>query len=325
MPQQLSSRVRFAVSLVVTAWGLGGCIAGSIHPASSGTDPGTPTAGTTAAGSTTTGGTGTPSPGGTGTGTTTTGGTVDPNVGFFGPSRCRSAGLAVCDGFEDTAPGGPPDPNWWTVQLFHPDSVLAVDTLRAARGQHALHVHTANGSYENAMMTISRLFPAPNNTFYGRAFVYFSQMSTQSHWTNFVASGMLPGASDRTLLRYGGRVGHLMANYIGKDEWQHGAVMVNGTWTEEVKYPSDRWTCVEWQFKGDTNEMHFWFDEVEMQHMAILGFSADCCRDVPWTAPTFDRFAMGWEKVESLDPGVSGFDIWFDEVALDYQRIRCTR
>ena len=47
----------------------------------------------------------------------------------------------------------------------------------------------------------SGIFPVPNNTFYGRAFVYYAGSMPQAHFTLFAAYGPDPTSSATTYMR----------------------------------------------------------------------------------------------------------------------------
>lgn len=258
---------------------------------------------------------------------------ADPNLpaadlrAFYGMPRCAASQLAVCDSFEASGSGAALDANVWTVEVSGVEAQIALDTHRAARGSGSVHVHVSQGGYRHAMLVHKKLFPVANNTFFGRAFVYLDGAAPQEHFTLFSASGTLPEASAPTYVRYGGELGLLAANYVGNGQMQHaGAPMADGSWIDTTAVPTGRWTCMEWEFKGDTNEMHFWLDGVDVPRLAVVGQSNECCKGQVWTAPPYDRVALGWEAYKTAqDATQTGYDLWLDEIALDTQRIGCTR
>jgi hypothetical protein len=248
----------------------------------------------------------------------------DKTFGLGGPSLCPASGF--CDGFETAPVGGAPLAPLWSVVVNDSSSTVQVDAQRAARGQKSVHVHTENKGYAQALLRTQSFFPAANNQFYGRAFVYFknSGVLPQMHWTLFAASGVLPGQTQTTVARYGGQFTHLMANYFGQDQYAHAGDAANGGWINETKMPANRWACFEWHFKGSGNEMHLWLDEQEVTKIAIFNISTQCCPNQPWTLPPFEKMDIGWETYQA-DSTQSGYDLWVDEVMLDTQRIGCSR
>ena len=115
---------------------------------------------------------------------------------------------------------------------------------------------------EDGTLVNQTLFPAANNSFFGRFYMYLDQQP-QIHTNLITASGIRPGETATTNVVYGGQFGPFMANYYDAnnpssviDDWQHAGTQVNGTWQNATMVPTGRWACIEWQFKGDTNEMH---------------------------------------------------------------------
>src|SRR5262249_15626080 len=94
---------------------------------------------------------------------------------FFGARRCAAAGVDFCEDFESGSLAG------YTVY-----GAPTIDGVKAARGQKALHVIAPS----KAMVAVSteKVFPATNNTYYGRLFVYFASLprpvgtQTFAHW-----------------------------------------------------------------------------------------------------------------------------------------------
>ena len=264
--------------------------------------------------------------------------TADPNDPlstdsrtFYGMPRCANANVAVCDSFEPVEAGDGQaaalDSNTWAVEVSSQEALVELDSSRAARGQGAVHVHAPAHGYQHAMLVHKKLFPVADNTFFGRAFVYLQGAAPQDHFTLISASGTLPSAGAPTYVRYGGEFGLLEANYVGNGQVQHaGVAMGDGTWADTTPVPTGRWACMEWQFKGDTNEMHFWVDGVDVPRLAVIGQSNECCRGQVWNAPPYDRIALGWEMYGTAkDSTIDAYDLWLDEIALDTQRIGCAR
>ena len=48
------------------------------------------------------------------------------------------------------------------------------------------------------------------------------------------------------------------------DEWQAAAVSAGSGWTNETFLPTKKWACVEFEFKGPSNEMRFYLDGNEV-------------------------------------------------------------
>ena len=114
-----------------------------------------------------------------------------------------------------------------------------------------------------------------------------------------------------------------MANYFGDDAYQHAGAQVGGVWQDETAVPVNRWVCMEWEYKGNTNEMHFWQDGQLVPRLSVVGHDDNAPET--WTAPAYNRIALGWEIYSNADSSIQSYDLWMDEVALDDQRIGCSQ
>ena len=227
------------------------------------------------------------------------------DVGFYGPSRCDTSGLQLCDGFES----GEIDMATWTKNVT-PGTTLAVDSVHAARGTYALHVHADKAGKMNGYIKETVTFPAAKNSFYGRAFAYVEKDVPTNNFNYFSASG--PGSTYNlggTTAPFGSADGthFIRFNYQPLDVVSKSAIEV----------PVDGWNCWEWYFKGDDpNELHFWLDEVEVPDMTVVGGTSQG----QWVAPEFGTMAFGFHHAHD-EP--TGYDVWIDEVAVDPARIGC--
>jgi hypothetical protein len=219
--------------------------------------------------------------------------------GYDGPSRCATAGVPFCDGFED----GLNATTWTTTKSG--DATIVVETGRAARGTGALHVKTTNGS-GHAYITERMGFPATNNIVYGRMFVYFvDPLTTGGHFS--LAEG--GGTGNSAVIRFGGQ-----NNFFGVGT-DGGA---SGDWTDKDNklVPAATWICTEFQMKGDTNEFHVWKDDV-----ALTTLNTGVARHAGFAMPTFNHMWFGWWMYNATEAQ----ELWIDEVAVDYKPIGCAK
>jgi hypothetical protein len=240
---------------------------------------------------------------------------------FFGATRCAQAHVQLCEDFEsgtlDTA-------TWTTIGGTKP----VIDGMQKARGNQALHL-TIAGNGESAIRE-SKTFPAPNDTYYGRVFVYFKSLPTPatgftySHWTMIAATGS--GVSGE--IRVSGQMQNGMSYWgVGTDSGTDPTG--TGDWTNSDKdpngkpapVPTGQWLCIEWMHKGDTNETRFWWDGVEhpslyTQPTTPHGGNAK----TPFTLPQFKNVWLGWAEYQ---PTTEPFELWLDEIAIDTARIGC--
>jgi hypothetical protein len=248
---------------------------------------------------------------------------LSPNrAAFFGPSRCSDAHLQLCEDFES----GTLDAATWKVTGAAP----VIDTLQAARGSHALHL-TVPGNGPSSIGE-SKTLPAPNDTYYGRAFVYFQSLPTPSstfdysHWTVIAASGT--GVTGE--VRVGGQMQNGVNLFgVGTDSLTDPAG--SGDWTNPDRdpgpngtpspVPTGQWLCIEWMHDGLHNQTRFWWDAVEHPSLATTtatphqGNAA-----VPFTLPAFTNLWLGWYEYQATS---EPFELWLDEIAVDGARIGC--
>ena len=241
---------------------------------------------------------------------------------FFGASRCAQANVQLCEDFES----GTLDTTTWTV--LGGGAKPVIDGVQKARGGKALHL-TIMGNGESAIRE-SKTFPAPNDTYYGRVFVYFASLPTPatgftySHWTMIAATGSQVTGEIR--------VSGQMSN--GKSLWGVGTdnrVDANGTgdWTNSdkdpngkpVAVPTGQWLCIEWMHKGDTNETRFWWDGVEHPSLYTMPSTPHGGSPTePYILPQFKNVWLGWAEYQAT---TEPFELWLDEIAIDKARIGC--
>jgi hypothetical protein len=240
---------------------------------------------------------------------------------FFGASRCATASVQLCEDFET----GTLNKAIWTVSGTQP----VIDGIQHARGTHALHItQSGNGlSYIKEAMT----FPEPKDTYFGRVFVYFQSLPTETlpappgityaHWTIVAASGtVIPGE-----IRVSGQLQNKINLFgVGTDNRTDGGT---GDWTNSDKDPNNspnpvplqQWICLEWMHKGDTNETQFWWDATLHPSLSTSS-SVHGGNNVPFILPQFTNVWLGWQEYQTT---TEPFELWIDEIAIDTQRIGC--
>ena len=232
--------------------------------------------------------------------------------GSSGEPSCATTGknLLLCEDFEDYPVGGVPDPAVWTIDKGA-GATVGVDDQQFKHGKHALHLHTLPDA-NKALLHETKTFPLPGggNSLYGRANVMIGAgLSVPTNHTNFLeASGKVNGQSGN--YRYGASNAKFLANYNPGDPAK----------ASKTAVPVGVWTCVEWAFLGDTNEMHLWLDGKELTDVAVPPGGVN---GMIWTAPKFDSFYFGWITY-ATDMASDHYDIWYDDIAIDTARIGCT-
>ena len=240
-----------------------------------------------------------------------TGGGSGGSGGGSAEPSCATTGknLLLCEDFETIALGGVPDPAVWSMDKGA-SATVGVDDQQFKHGKHALHLHTLPDA-NKALFHETKTFPLPNgkNSLYGRAnFMVGAGLNVPTDHTNFFeASGKVNGVSGN--YRYGAAGAKFFANYNPGDPGK----------SSKTAVPVGVWTCLEWAFLGDSNEMHFWIDGKELTDVAVPPTGVN---GTVWTAPKFDSFYFGWITY-ATDTASDHYDIWYDDIAIDTARIGC--
>ncbi len=234
---------------------------------------------------------------------------------FFGASRCANAHVQLCEDFES----GTLDTATWTVSGTAP----VIDGIQKARGNKALHItKNANGQ---SYIREKKTFPAANNTYWARIFVYFAQLPaapmTYAHWTFAAATGT--GVTGE--IRLSGQLQG--ANHFGVGTDSGNDPAGTGDWTNSDKDPNNtpsavplaQWLCIEWLHKGDTNETRFFWDATE--HASLYTSATKHGGNTnQYLLPQFNSLWIGWQEYQA---STETFEMWVDEIAIDKDRIGC--
>ncbi|MEO7669660.1 MAG: hypothetical protein ABIW57_10000, partial [Polyangia bacterium] len=224
--------------------------------------------------------------------------------------------------------GGSLAPNW-TTQII--GGAIKVETSKPFHGAQGLRITTTlspagepartNGGPLRAASIIKEgapLFPIAGNAFFGRAMIWLTKMPPGGvHFSNFEATGRRP---DNTLVKYGegGMNEKLMAGYTIRPQTELDLPTVDCAKSATTGLPEKRWVCVEWQFDGAGDEMHYWFDGQLQTGVDVVKQAGGCA--VPWKAPVFDKVFLGWRHSQ---PSSIDVEMWMDDVVIDTKRIRC--
>jgi hypothetical protein len=223
----------------------------------------------------------------------------------------------MCEDFES----GTFNPSRWTQAVA--GGTLAIDSAHVARGTKAMHVHLTNAMGNHAVLHNTTEF-APNNypgkTYFGRVFAYVTPAASVSH-NRFIGTGgdlaNPDGGTTRLNSNYGvDMVNKAFVSHFGLSE--AGTVLYDTGARSNTPIPIAAWHCWEWKWDGQHNEEHLWVDEVEVTGAAVLSSQN-------WYAPQpFDFLEIGLRLYHD-EPGITAYDVWFDEMALDDTRIGCAR
>jgi hypothetical protein len=225
---------------------------------------------------------------------------------------CR---FEFCEDFEGVAIGAPPDPKVWTR------AGNIVVEAPPGRGGKAMHVRAGMAPTETYISQATTL-PAMGGAFYGRVFMYIAARPTEFfHWSFTEVRGAdARGAA----VRYGG---------ISTGDCGPGATFCRNSFLFQIKplvYGADEgatadddfpnpviaeksWHCVEWYMSSTDRETRLWWNGQERPKMHYQNG-----KPIPF--PTFTRLYLGWALYQT---GSSGWEVWFDDLAVSDQRIGC--
>jgi len=221
---------------------------------------------------------------------------------------CKTAGTELCDGFES----GSIDATLWGTPAPTPGASVMVDNGHVHSGNFALHVKLVPGQANTAQITDAVTFPAKNNTFYTRAFFYFSPdvpsgayhlavlLATGNNDLGFVQAG-LGVAADKQYVGYSEYYGS------GPGNTAHG-----GTFTEfgpdsNTRVAPMTWICLELMQGSDaamtTTMRRVWVDGKELPEQ-VSNYNGR-------KAPKFDLMSIG---ILQYHASPTPIDVWIDDV-----------
>jgi hypothetical protein len=248
---------------------------------------------------------------------------------FFGASRCAAAGVQFCEDFES----GTLDAATWKTGGTAP----VIDELQAARGKKALHIGPMGNG--NSQIRTGKPFPAMNGRYWGRAFVYANAMPHNSadadslsyaHWTIIAATGAVVSGE----VRIGGQLQKRYQNPAPLNFWGVGTDNQtqpegSGDWTNADDDPKGaakavvekQWQCVEWMGDYMTDETKFFLDGTEHPSLdtnPMTKHGGNAAK--PFLLPEFSSIWFGWAEYQAT---TQKWELWFDEIAIDHERIGC--
>jgi hypothetical protein len=233
------------------------------------------------------------------------------------PAACITQGTELCEDFES----GAIDPKIWTQHTTQGTS-LTVDGTHVHGGAHALHVKMVAGGQGTAQIADAVTFPAKNNTFYTRAWIYFSPdlpadnmggyhmaylLATGNNDLGFVEAG-LGSAGNKQYLGYSEYYGD------GPDVHQHGPTFTEFGPDSPTMIVPQQWICLELMQGGDATTTHrrIWVDGKELPEQ-VSDYSAR-------KPPQFSLMSIG---VLQYHPTPILTDVWVDDIRVSSARIGC--
>ena len=245
----------------------------------------------------------------------TDGAAVDANASLAGPDAPADA--AVMPGDEATAgcPGlfcedfekGTLDPAVWNATASGGQTV-SVQTGVVAHGKYAVAFH-ANPNIESYDFIITKNAPAQlAGHHYGRAYFNVTPQPPAEH-TEFLFAGTA-GFPDLKYLEVASLGAAWQLTYVD---------LIGGTgesYASGGTHPDAKWFCLEWEFNDTPDQATVWVDGVESFARSTIAFDGESSGLVGG----FADFGFGYY---AWHPATYPFDVYYDDIVLDTQRVGC--
>ncbi len=251
----------------------------------------------------------------------TSGGAGGGTIVLGGESLCAAGAFLLCEGFEGVDAGDNTPPSWGRR-----GNATVVDN-QAARGAHAIKLTpdaTLGYAYYNRPAGVRTLFPSAH---WGRLFY---RVQTPAPDAAVHASFAVYNANDPFPAMYHVVDTMKMAAPASTHQFlYHVTADPSGSEYTRREGPYDRtfdgnWHCAEWFVDGDNQAYQFYFDGTEVTELRIRNGPGNfgSGSDHSWIPKSYINFFVGFFTYENAS---SGFTAWIDEVAIDANRIGCTR
>jgi hypothetical protein len=215
------------------------------------------------------------------------------------PSLCSGFTGLACEGFE----GSDVDPSW---QLYTPNASFARDSAHVARGAAAGHFQLP--SSDALVTTYAEIghpsIPTTATTIAARALYYFPSVPPYAG-SRLISMRQTESPYHHIALSVDG---NMLSTYS----------TITGSYREEpIALPTNRWICVELVIDiGQPGTVRAYLDGEELTDLRL-----DEQTDI---SPALTGGYFGF-AFDTPDTPLAPFQYWLDEVALDDERIGCTR
>jgi hypothetical protein len=244
-------------------------------------------------------------------------------VGPGGDGAVGGCSGVFCEDFES----GQIDPAIWSTPSIG-GATMTVQTKTVAHGKYAVQFHgPANPAAIDYVYIITKAAPASLQKHnFGRAYMYISPQR------NDIDMGLI----------FGGTAGFPRPTYMSianhSTGWQFGFIKLMGSPGGEVQtyppgdIPVAKWTCLEWEFNDDPDEINVWGDGTligTLNKDSKIGFCSGAC-----TQPAslynsmnsgligaFTDFGFGFYDWHQA--GRPAFDLYYDDIVLSTERVGC--
>jgi hypothetical protein len=262
-------------------------------------------------------------------------------------ARDGACGGLFCEDFEQ----GQLDPAKWQTQMGG-SGVATVQQQTVAHGRYALHVH-GSGATGHFATILTRNVPAAlqgAGPVFGRVYLYLGTSIGGTHIQLGLAGttgdpNVAPTISTSTTVTVTSPMKSINFNYMEfayfANSWQLGFDLFNPAPTiakqfvEEASYPPARdrypvatWSCVEWQFGDDPDDMSLWVDGKQLAQLNAQHIDFSTTAKMPGSVLNgqskgiiggFSFYGFGFHNW-----GASGaVDVYYDDLVLDTRRVGC--
>ena len=232
-------------------------------------------------------------------------------AGSGGMTGSCSPDYLLCEDFEAASVGTAP--MGWTA---HGQASVAED--QANRGKHSLKISPTNNGERRIYHPADMLGAEHWGRVYYRVQLPVPDPFVHSTLVTFYGKGPTVGNAEFRLVdtvkdaKSGGFAG-------GKHQFLYNVQPNGAEFGKGGSYDysfEDKWHCAEWHVDAADQSYHFYFDGKD-----VLNFTKGAGNYSGSELPTsFSEVRLGWNNYQSAAPG---FTAWFDDFALDDQRVGC--
>ena len=199
---------------------------------------------------------------------------------------------------------------------------IAIDDVHVARGAQALHVHTeTNDPVYIETLALPQSTATRSSAACSRTSTPIPARTRRGHWGAFVGVGKARAQNAQDIeVRIGGQFDILVVNYSPTDALQTSASR-DGMYDDGTRLPVRAWTCFEFEFDGDHDELRVWMNATELDRLHVTDWNQFGHGQMLDWSPQYERLRIGYQSWNADTP----IDVWYDAVAVDTQPIGCTR
>jgi hypothetical protein len=218
---------------------------------------------------------------------------------------CDDAGFLFCDGFEHGFMDG-----GWTTQTVGGGHVT-IDSTHVHRGAWALHssMDVIQNAEQQAAANVGHLDQGWPAHVYVRMFLYFPQPLSEDFpiLLDFASYVMQPNGTQLNI--------QPTAGSAWAATWYDISNGTSDSWHSATVPTVGQWDCVELSVDSGNGDIQWWVDDVKV---------ADLSRTMPVSSPALSHLHVGLGYYQPV-PTFQAADLWIDDVAVDSQRVTCSR